>query len=249
MTRRRRRDAARLFLGLPTAAALLASAAAGEPAREAVLRRDGELAAVLEARDPGRFRAFFHPDAVFLGAEVSCGPDAIAAAWAPFFDPAGDMRLSWRPQEAGVAASGELAYSIGEAEMVFRHGTERRGGKYLTIWRPDTEGEWKIAADGTLVIYPDGAEVRDLRRAFGGFWPPFQHLGGAVKVERQPETVVEAASGDLAYTIGRFAVEVRHGEEVTAASGGFLTLWKKARDAGDLWPRWVVVGEALTPPR
>lgn len=239
------------------ALALLAALAAGPAAstenldkeRESVLRADADFAAALAAHDRERFRSFFHADAIFLGATVSRGADAIVAAWAPFFDPEGDLQLAWRPQEAGVAASGEFAYTIGDAEMVFRGGSERRPGKYLTIWRRDAEGAWKIVADGTLVVYPDGDEVRDLRRAFSGFWRPFRALGGEVKVARKPETVVEAAAGDLAFTLGRYSIEVRDGDRTETGSGGYLTLWKKTREMNDLWPRWVVTAEAFSPPR
>lgn len=218
-------------------------------AREAVLEADRAFAAAVAEHDRERFRSFFHDDAIFLGATVSHGAEAIVAAWAPFFDPEGDMRLTWRPRGAGVAGSGDFAYTTGDAEMVFRRGAERRPGKYLTIWRRDAEGAWKIVADGTLLVYPDGGEVRDLRRALGGFWPPLRDLGGAVTITREPETVVEAASGDLAYAIGSYAIEARNGEQTTRGGGGYLAVWKKVREPNDLWPRWVTVAESYSPPR
>lgn len=237
-----------------------AAAAAGESGgapvdleqeREAVRQADLALARALGDHDRDRFRSLLDAEAVFLGAEVSRGPDAILETWAPFFDPETGMELEWTPTEVGVAASGELAWSIGDAVMTFRRGrsTEKRPGKYLTAWRKDAEGSWKIIGDGTLVIYPDASEVRDLRRALGGFWPPLTGLGGAVATRFEPPQIFEAASGDVAITIGRYSVEVEEGGESAGGSGGVLTLWKKTRDEGDQASRWVVAGQALSPPK
>lgn len=64
---------------------------------------------------------------------------------------AGDgYTLTWEPQEAGVAASGELGYSWGIYTVTSRgqNGEEpSRQGKYLNVWKKDGAGNWRVLID------------------------------------------------------------------------------------------------------
>ena len=59
--------------------------------------------------------------------------------------------LSWEPHLAFVSASADLGYTLGTYRSV-RHdsiGQERSGtGKYVTIWRKQADGGWKVVFDG-----------------------------------------------------------------------------------------------------
>ena len=58
--------------------------------------------------------------------------------------------LLWTPVKAEVARSGELGWTWGKYVVVVRNddGTETKMfGKYLNIWRKQTDGKWKVIVD------------------------------------------------------------------------------------------------------
>jgi len=61
-----------------------------------------------------------------------------------------DVQLEWHPQGGDIAASGDLGYTYGTWE---RHSHDKQGrkvvrtGKYLTTWKRQRDGTWKIVAD------------------------------------------------------------------------------------------------------
>jgi ketosteroid isomerase-like protein len=59
--------------------------------------------------------------------------------------------LSWRPVYAIVAASGDLAFTVGESIRTGRSASgaaEQRFGKYLTVWQRQRDGTWKFVVNG-----------------------------------------------------------------------------------------------------
>ncbi len=58
-----------------------------------------------------------------------------------------DLLLSWRPKDAVVAASGELAYTYGTYKIEVRGTEENLQGSYVTIWKKQTDGKWKFVLD------------------------------------------------------------------------------------------------------
>ena len=222
-----------------------------EREREAIRAAETAFAEMVAGKEQERFEAFFHPDAVFHSETVHRGPEAIRKVWGPFFDPQHEMRLEWAPREIQVAESGEIAWSSGGATMHMKRpwGDEAREDRYLTLWQKDAEGSWKIRANGSLVVYPDGAEIRDLRRAVSGFWDPLAQLDAEVDFSWKPGDVLEAASGEMAFTVGTYRVEVRHGETTRAGEGGYFSVWKKIQEKSDFDPRWVIAAESFSPPQ
>jgi ketosteroid isomerase-like protein len=79
------------------------------------------------------------------------------AATARFTDPKngnGDPKLnvlSWEPEGAGVSSDGRLGWTDGH--WVFDNGPNDAGrrhhitGHYLTVWKKDAAGTWKVQAD------------------------------------------------------------------------------------------------------
>jgi len=55
------------------------------------------------------------------------------------------MVLIWKPEKAVIAASGDLGYTFGFWTFIAEGDTSR--GKYLTVWKRDSSGNWKYAAD------------------------------------------------------------------------------------------------------
>ena len=86
---------------------------------------------------------------VFSGSEIVIGTDAVRA----LFDEqqrAGGT-LNWRPVYADAASSGDLGFTVGEYVFTGRGATGtvvQRFGKYLTIWKKQSDGEWRFVVDG-----------------------------------------------------------------------------------------------------
>jgi ketosteroid isomerase-like protein len=54
--------------------------------------------------------------------------------------------ISWAPEEAESSASGDLGYSWGNWKFVTPDTTYY--GNYVTIWKKDTGGKWRMLLDG-----------------------------------------------------------------------------------------------------
>jgi ketosteroid isomerase-like protein len=82
-------------------------------------------------------------------APAANGRDAIAKLFSGFFQLA-NLKISWLPNRADVAKSGELGYTSGAYEMTFNDPTGKTisdKGKYVTVWKKQTDGSWKVLLD------------------------------------------------------------------------------------------------------
>ena len=53
--------------------------------------------------------------------------------------------LTWKPLFAEIAISGELGYTYGTYEFTVGENIQR--GTYLSIWKKDRTGKWKLVLD------------------------------------------------------------------------------------------------------
>jgi ketosteroid isomerase-like protein len=61
-----------------------------------------------------------------------------------------NFTLEWNPIYADVAASGDLGYTIGKWTRTVKDSTgaaTTAHGTYLTVWRKQKDGSWKVVAD------------------------------------------------------------------------------------------------------
>jgi ketosteroid isomerase-like protein len=89
------------------------------------------------------------PDARKLdsGARTFIGRDAILAQMAKYPP---DLALDWTPEEAVVAESGELGFTWGYYVATFHDSQGKvvtEHGKYLDVWRRQSDGAWRWIAD------------------------------------------------------------------------------------------------------
>ena len=161
-------------LAIAVVAALVAGAACARPqaprenitnntdraAADAILKADRDFNQAVADRDLNRFLSFVAEAATFNGGtptEVH-GRDAIAKDWAPFFEADGP-RLTWIPTHAEVLGAGDLGYSVGSSE--YRQAAAGgqapvRRGQYLTVWRKQADGSWKVVYDtGSNFLSPN----------------------------------------------------------------------------------------------
>jgi len=103
---------------------------------------------VLERGGTG-FAAWFAKDGVALGngAKPLVGRDAIArsATWSPKA-----YQLTWTPTDAVMSPAGDMGYTWGHYDG---HSKDANGnpvttsGRYMTIWRKEKDGSWKVVLD------------------------------------------------------------------------------------------------------
>ena len=55
------------------------------------------------------------------------------------------VRLTWEPKIVRVASTGQLAVSTGP--YVLQTATNKSYGYYLSVWKQQTDGGWKVVAD------------------------------------------------------------------------------------------------------
>lgn len=82
-------------------------------------------------------------------APIATGPQAIRALFEGFYAlPA--MTIHWEPTVVQAARSGELGYSLGTYALSFNDAKGKPvsdTGKYLTVWRKQADGTWKVVVD------------------------------------------------------------------------------------------------------
>jgi uncharacterized protein (TIGR02246 family) len=212
--------------------------AGAEPPAAAVAAADRALAAAVAAGDPETFAALLAEDALFLGTGELRGREAVVAGWAPFFEPGGAARLAWEPTESVVAASGDLAYTTGDYTLTVAAedgAASVTPGHYLTVWRREGEGPWRVAADGTRVEDRDRAVAETLAGR------PEAGPEAAIVLSWRPERAVRAASGELAYGVGSYRVEIDSPAGRAALGGTYLTVWRGGEGG------WTALASSLTP--
>jgi ketosteroid isomerase-like protein len=60
------------------------------------------------------------------------------------------MSLTWTPTGSAMAASGDLGYTYGDYTLKTKDKDGHpvaRYGKYMTVWKKQKDGSWKVAAD------------------------------------------------------------------------------------------------------
>ena len=120
-------------------------------AAEAVRAADAAWEKALSGRDINASVAAVDPTGSVLpaGDLIATGPDSIRAAFTGLFTLPG-MDLHWTATRVEGARSGELGYSSGTYTLGFndpkgKPATEH--GKYVTVWRKQADGSWKVLLD------------------------------------------------------------------------------------------------------
>lgn len=94
----------------------------------------------------------FAPEgAMISGQGEITGEPYIRAAMAPVLTDS-TVVFTWAPQRARVAESGELGYTVGDYRISRRDSMGQVAetldrGKYVSIWRRQPDGNWKVVAD------------------------------------------------------------------------------------------------------
>jgi len=142
---------------MASALALLAgcSQSGTEKAKAEILAADKAFSTLSGKIGPkAAFLANVAPDAKLL-ADRAVGPDAVRNIFAQVPETA---TLTWEPSFVEAADSGDLGYTWGRYTMTIplpKYGPKPylRQGTYVTIWKRQPSGAWKVILDGGS---PDG---------------------------------------------------------------------------------------------
>jgi ketosteroid isomerase-like protein len=128
------------------------------PDPNALLEADRAFAAETAERGAEGWAAWFAEDGrMYRERGYVDGRAAIRDAMVPAFADS-TRALRWEPDTAVVAASGDLGYTLGHWEAVVRTpgGDSVVGrGNYVTLWRLQSDGTWKVATDIGNQAAPD----------------------------------------------------------------------------------------------
>src|SRR5690242_15731924 len=113
--------------------------------------QEANFAAAVAAENLDASAAFYAADAQLLnpGAAPSTTPDAIRAAYGSIFnDPNG--ALTFAADNVIVPSSGDYAITEGPFNITYSNAQgqpESASGRYITVWRHEADGSWKIVRD------------------------------------------------------------------------------------------------------
>jgi ketosteroid isomerase-like protein len=120
--------------------------------RASLMAADEAFAAATADRGLEGWLAAYDSSGIQMEPDVPFTPGipAIRAAMAPAFADT-TFRLTWQPTMAFASAAGDLGYTLGTWQST-HYNAEGKGqvttGKYVTIWRKQADGSWKVVFDG-----------------------------------------------------------------------------------------------------
>lgn len=122
-----------------------------EAARAALMQTSREWAQAAATDDIERIVSYWADDAIVMAPDQPAivGKAAIrefvtASQQIPGFS------ISWEPQSATIADSGDLGYLVERNRTTFTDATgalQTQEGKTVTVWRKDASGAWKCVID------------------------------------------------------------------------------------------------------
>jgi uncharacterized protein (TIGR02246 family) len=124
---------------------------ATSPAERAVRDTDAAFSRAGAAKDLERVVAYFASDGSLLPPNLppAQGKEAIHSVWSQLLASSG-FAVSWQPTKVEVSQAEDLGYTVGTYELTMHDAngspvTDR--GKYVTVWKKQADGTWKVAAD------------------------------------------------------------------------------------------------------
>ncbi len=130
------------------------------PGALTLLELEGRFAKDVASNGGKAFAKWFADDAVTLnnGLPAILGRSAIAAQaqWDPK-----QYQLTWVPQGAQMGPSNDMGFTWGHYEG---HSIDKAGqpvtktGRYMTVWKKQPNGEWKVAMDASADEPPGAGE-------------------------------------------------------------------------------------------
>ena len=138
-----------------------------KPGKVLLFDLEARFAKDVKERGGAGFASWFADDGVALGNGVQplIGKVAVAksANWSPQ-----DYQLTWTPTDALMGPSGDMGYTWGHFEGRSKDSNGNpvlTSGRYITVWRKQANGEWKVVLDAGANDAPAAADCCKLPTA------------------------------------------------------------------------------------
>jgi len=116
-----------------------------EMAKQEIIKADMAMSDM--AKEGFKAAILYYADSNIVKFEGNQLPIIGKAALAASFDKSKDIKtLSWKPEKAEVASSGDIGYTWGYWKLVAKDTTYY--GNYFTAWKKQPGGNWKVTLDG-----------------------------------------------------------------------------------------------------
>jgi ketosteroid isomerase-like protein len=124
----------------------------------------------------------------------------------------GEGRLAWTPAAAAADCTGEWAITTGPWNYSSPGGGSSAAGHYLSIWRRQPDGHWRVVLDNGIDHAPQAGSALPLQPAFSDLWQAAPARGcragdGVAKLQAAERDLDDAIRSDgLAAALGHAAV-------------------------------------------
>jgi ketosteroid isomerase-like protein len=121
------------------------------PGKTLLFDLEARFVRAVAARGGAAFQDWFAPDGVLLGNGTAPVVGLVAIARSVHWSPA-SYQLTWTPSDAVMSPAGDMGYTWGHYEG---HSKDLHGhpvstsGRYVSIWRRQPDGAWKVALDAS----------------------------------------------------------------------------------------------------
>jgi ketosteroid isomerase-like protein len=128
---------------------LLCIAAFASTPEEQIMQADRDFNNATQMKRADGWLSFFALDDAALPSPPTAGRQAITDRYQKLFADA-DFKLVWDPVKAEVFPSGDMGYTTGKYVARFKNKEGKlmeSKGRYITVWRKQADGSWKIITD------------------------------------------------------------------------------------------------------
>ncbi len=132
---------------------LIAATAFAATPEDEILQLDREFSRTFNAAPlatrADQWMSYFAENATVPSAKPLAGKQALTDHYKQVFaDP--DLKLSWVPSKGEVFPGGKMGYTVGKYTARFKEKDGKameQTGTYITVWKKQEDGSWKIVAD------------------------------------------------------------------------------------------------------
>jgi ketosteroid isomerase-like protein len=184
------------FLAVMVLASWGAPASGAANPADAALAADGAFAAM--SVDRGQRAAF---EEFLTGDAIIFRPGAVVARdWFASHEQGGG-RLEWTPSAGASDCSGDWAVTTGPWTYSSPEGDASASGHYLSIWRREPDGHWRVVLDDGVDHDPGSDPSPPIEPVLARFWPASTRKscrieGGAARLREAEQDLNEAVASE-----------------------------------------------------
>ena len=118
--------------------------------KAALMKADRDFFAATKARKADGWMEFMTEETTISRDKPYSGLQAIRSVIAEDYKDPG-FQLTWDPETAVMLESGKMGYTSGHFVAVApgpNNSTLKFGGQYITVWKKQKDGSWKVLWDG-----------------------------------------------------------------------------------------------------